>query len=149
MKPNNFFYVKCLSDVKFLRSWVEFLTPYHRLTSREKDVAARILQQYIKIKDSVPPGSDPDVVNELLWSRNSRKDMMASLEMTQAHFQMSIGKLKSQPKDRAKGNSFLQPDGSVNPLYIPHIIVEDNRLLLQVMFDWSSPTHPVGNAQSA
>ena len=39
MKPNNLFLIPCTEN-SFYRAWMEFLTPYHKLTSREKDVAA-------------------------------------------------------------------------------------------------------------
>ena len=139
MKPNNFFYVKCASDVNFLRSWMEFTTPYHHLTSREKDVAARILEQYFKFLENMPD-LEPDVRRELLWSRTSRRDMMASLKMTQANFQMTLQKLR-------KSGFLMNHDGDIAPHYIPHPVPRDNRLLLQVFFDWSSDTNPIKNAQ--
>ena len=45
MKPNNVLYVKCTRD-SFYRAWLEILTPWHKLSSRERDVAARIISQY-------------------------------------------------------------------------------------------------------
>ena len=140
MKPNNFFYVKCPDENRFFRSWVEFQTPYHHLTPREKDVAARILQQYFKLKSSMPDDSDPDVLIELLWSRNSRKDMIASLEMTQPHFQMTLGKLRE--------SGFLEGD-KIGAKYLPSMIPGGKLLVLQVMFDWSSSSNPQPNAQPA
>ena len=124
MKPNNSIYLKCSHD-SFYRTWVEFLTPYHKLTSRERDVAARILAQYFRLKDNV---EDPEVLRDILWSRKSRKDMMDSLGMTQAHFQMVLAKLK-------KAEVLL--DGDINPRYIPHM-GEDPRFMLQIIYDWST-----------
>ncbi len=133
MKPNNYIYLKCTED-SFYRMWVEFLTPFHKLTAREKDVAARILMQYFRFKDSVP---DHEVLKELLWSRNSRKDIMESLKMSQAHFQMVIAKLK--------GAGFLLPDGDIEKRYIPHKTMDDSRFMLQIVYDWSSKTAPIRN----
>lgn len=127
MKPNNVFLVTCTED-SFYRAWIEFLTPYHKLTSREREVAARLLMQYFKFRSSV---SDPEVLHELMWSKRSRKDIMESLGMSPAHFQMVLGKLKS--------SGFLK-DGDINPRFIPHTVEGDSRFMLQVMFDWSSST---------
>ena len=129
MKPNKFIYLKCTPD-SFYRMWMEFLTPFHKLTSREKDVAARIIAQYFKLKESIP---DPEVLRDVLWSRNSRKDMMTSLGMSQAHFQMILAKLRT---------SGVLLDGDINPKYIPHT-TEDPRFMLSIVFDWSSPSNPV------
>lgn len=130
MKPNNVFLVPC-TETSFYRAWMEFLTPYHKLTAREKDVAARILMQYFKFRDNVP---DPDVLEELLWSKTSRKDMMDSLKMSAAHFQLVLTKLKSV--------GFLN-DMEINPRFLPHTIQGDSRFMLQVVFDWSSAKHPI------
>ena len=132
MKPNNLLYLKCTGD-SFYRAWIEFLTPYHKLASRERDVAARILAQYFKLKDNVP---DPEVLRDVLWSRKSRKDMMDALKMSQAHFQMVIGKLK-------KAEFLIGED--INPRYIPHK-TDAPRFMLQVVYDWSTPENPIRNA---
>lgn len=133
MKPNNVIYLKCTAD-SFYRAWMELLTPWHKLTSREKDVAARIILQYFKLKESIP---DPEVLREVLWSRRVRKDMMDSLGMSQAHFQMVLAKLKS---------SGVLIDGDLNPKYIPHKLEDDPRFMLQIVYDWSSSKNPVKNA---
>lgn len=129
MRPNKFITLKCTGD-SFLRVWIEFLAPFHKLTSRERDVAARVLAQYFKLKDQV---SDPVLVNEVLWSFNSRKDMRESLGMSQAHFQMILAKLKAC--------GFIEGD-SINKRYIPNIS-EDPRFVLSIIFDWSSPNNPI------
>ena len=130
MKPNNVIYLKCSED-SFYRMWIEFLTPFHKLTAREKDVAARVLLQYFKFKDNVP---DPEVLRDLLWSRKSRKDIMDSLGMSQAHFQMVLAKLKAA--------GFII-DEDINPKYIPHKVQDDSRFMLQIVYDWSSPQNPI------
>ena len=129
MKPNNVIYLKC-TDSSFYRMWIEFLAPFHKLTSREREVAARIIAQYFKLKDSIP---DPEVLKEVMWSHTSRKDMRESLKMSQAHFQMILAKLRT---------SGVIVDGDINPKYIPHIS-EDPRFLLSIVFDWSSQAKPI------
>ena len=130
MRPNNVIYLKCTED-SFYRMWIEFLAPFHKLTARERDVAARIIAQYFRLKDNVP---DPDVLKDVLWSRKSRKDMMTSLGMSQAHFQMVLAKLKA---------ANVLVDGDINPRYIPHKTFGDPRFMLQVVYDWSSQSDKV------
>lgn len=133
MKPNNVIYQKC-TDISFFRAWIEFLAPFHKLTSREREVAARIIAQYFKLKDSIP---DPEMLKEVLWSHTSRKDMRESLDMSQAHFQMILAKLRT---------SGVLVDGDINPKYIPHI-GDEPRFMLAIVFDWSSPSNPIKNGQ--
>lgn len=128
MKPNNVIYLKCTDD-SFYRMWMEFLTPFHKLTSRERDVAARIIAQYFRLKSSI---SDPEVLKDVMWSHNSRKDMRESLGMSQAHFNMTLRKLK---------DAGVLKDDDINPRYIPHVS-DDPRFLLNIVFDWSSPSSP-------
>lgn len=134
MKPNNVFLVPCTEN-SFYRSWIEFLTPYHKLTAREKDVAARLLMQYFRFRDNVP---DDDVLRELMWSKKSRTDIMASLGMSQAHLQMILAKLKT--------SGFLK-DGSINPRFLPHKVQGESRFMLQVVFDWSSEKNPIRHGE--
>ena len=129
MKPNNVIYLKCTDD-SFYRMWIEFLSPFHKLTSREKDVAARIIAQYFKLKGSIP---DPVVLKEVMWSNTSKKDMRESLNMSPAHFQMILAKLRT---------SGVLVNGDINPKYIPHIN-PDPRFMLSIVFDWSTQSNPV------
>ena len=129
MKPNNVIYLKC-TDASFYRMWIEFLAPFHKLTSREREVAARIIAQYFKLKDSIP---DPEMLKEVMWSHTSRKDMRESLKMSQAHFQMILAKLRT---------SGVIVDGDINPKYIPHT-TEEPRFMLSIVFDWSSKASPI------
>lgn len=135
MKPNNTIVLKCTED-SFLRTWMEFLAPFHRLTSRERDVAARLLKQYFRLKAEI---DDPEVLRDVLWSRTSRKDMMTSLGMSSAHFQMVLAKLK-------KAGIIVNDD--LNPKFIPHM--SDNpRHMLCIVFDWSSPSHRITTPPNA
>ena len=130
MKPNNVFFVPC-TEISFYRAWIEFLTPYHKLTAREKDVAARLLVQYFKLAESI---KDDAVLYELMWSKTSRKDLMASLKMSSANFQVVLAKLRTA--------GFLK-DGLINPRFLPHKVGDDSRFMLQVVFDWSSDKKPI------
>lgn len=140
MKTNNVFIVPCAGEDHFCRAWIEFTTPYHKLTAREKDVAARLLVQYFKFYDSVIDPEYPtdpeklEVLYDLIWSRKSKKDMMDSLKMSQAHFQMVLAKLKTA--------GFLQGN-RIFDRYIPHLLKDDSRFILKVVFDWSSRKNPV------
>lgn len=134
MKPNNIIYLK-ISEENFYRTWVEFLAPFHKLTSRERDVMARIIAQYYKLKESIP---DPDVLKEVLWSNTSRKDMRESLKMTPAHFQMILAALKK---------AGVLENGTINPRFLPHIN-QDTRFMLSIMFDWSSKQKPADAKQT-
>lgn len=125
-------HINCYSEDGFLRAWMEILTPFHKLTSREKDVAARILSQYFKMKAGI---QDPFVLWEVMWSKNSRKDIMDSLGMSQPHFQLVLGKLRQC--------GFLLKDDEINPKYIPHRADGASRFMFLFVYDWSTESNPV------
>lgn len=129
-KPNNIIYLKC-SEGSFNRMWLEFLTPFHKLAAREKDVAARILTQYFRLKESC---SEPVMLRELLWSQSSRLDMRSSLGLSQPHFQMILRKLRDV--------GFLSGE-DINPRYLPHVAADSPLFELRVIFDRSTPDKPV------
>lgn len=129
MKPNNLIYLKCTED-SFYRLWIEFLAPFHKLTARERDVAARIIYQYFRLKEEI---ADPEVLRDVMWSQKSRRDMRESLGMSPAHFQMVLARLRAAE---------ILVDGDINPRFIPHKS-NDPRFVLQVIYDWSTPQNPI------
>ena len=129
MKTNSLIPLKCTEE-SFFRLWVEFLAPFHKLTSRERDVAARIIAQYLKLQKNI---ADSAVLEEVLWSQTSRKDMRESLGMSPAYFQMILGKLRDVG---------MIENGVVNNRYLPHM-TDEPRYMLSILFDWSSPSNPI------
>lgn len=128
-RPNKVILLKC-SDESFFRMWMEFLSPFHKLADKEKDVAARILSQYFKLKDQC---SDMAVLKQLLLSTTSRSDMRNSLGMSVAHFQMCLGKLRS---------SGVIVDNFINPKFIPNIDSDRSTFELRIVFDWTTKENP-------
>ena len=61
--------------------------------------------------------------------------MRESLGMSQAHFQMILGKLRS--------SGFLK-DGTIDDTYIPHM-TDEPRFMLCILFDWSDKSNPIKN----
>lgn len=141
MRPNNVIPLKCTED-SFYRGWIEMLTPFHKLQPRAQDVAARILLQYFRFKDSISPevtneADKKELLKAVLWSKKSRQDMMVALGMSPEHFQMIIGKLKKA--------DFLRPDDEINPRYIPNKLPGERRFMMQIVYDWSTQLNPIRN----
>lgn len=132
MKPNKVIYRKCTAD-SFFRDWVEFLAPFHKLTSRERDVAARVIAQYVKLRQSMPEPFDPAVLEEVLWSQTSRKDMRDSLGISKEYFGMILSKLR---------DIGMIVNGGVDSRYLPSMTGEPRNMLC-IIFDWSSSVNPI------
>lgn len=125
-RPHKYISLKCTGE-SFFRAWIEFLTPYHRLARRERDVFATIMAQYFRLKSQC---DDPAMVRTLLWSSKSRVEMRRILNMSQPHFQMVLAKLRER-------GALMGED--INPRYIPNITEGNKSLQLCILFDWSTP----------
>lgn len=125
-RPNKYIMLPCTSE-SFYRAWIEFLTPYHRLARRERDVFATIMAQYFRLKKK---SDDPDMIRTLLWSSKSRMQMRTILGMSQPHFQMVLAKLRER-------GALIDED--INPRYMPNINDKYKSLQLCITFDWSTP----------
>lgn len=124
IKPNNVIRVPCSLDSLF-RYWLDFLTPFHNLTSRETDVATAFLRERYKLSKVI---LDSDLVDRTLMSEESQRKLRQECELTNQHFQVIKSKLKSK--------KFFIND-KINPRLIPNIndIVKSFQLLL--VFDYS------------
>ena len=125
-RPINIAEIKCTQE-SLCRVWVEFLTPYHHLTKRQRDVFAVIMSQYFRIMFQC---GSKNMVRTLLWSSQSRADMRRMLGMSQPHFQMVLAKLREC--------GVLRGD-DINPRYLPHITPDSRSIEMRVIFDYSNP----------
>ena len=125
IKPNNVIRVPCSLDSLF-RYWLDFLTPFHNLTSRETDVATAFLRERYRLSKVI---LDSDLVDRTLMSEESQRKLRQECELTNQHFQVIKSKLKSK--------KFFIND-KINPRLIPNIndIIKSFQLLL--VFDYSN-----------
>ena len=122
-KINNIIKIPTSVD-DFYKYWMIFLKPFHNLTNKEMDVAAKILQYRQRLSKII---KDDTVLNDVLLSRENRKKIREELDITPAHLQVILSTLK--------GVGFLN-DGKVNPRFIPRIN-NDKQFNLLMNFDFS------------
>lgn len=99
--------VPCTPDI-FVRKWFEYLTPVHKLTDREIDVASALVDKYIQLKEIV---KDDKMLNSLLFSKETKSEICQKLNITPVYFNRIIYRLK-QTK--------IIKDKTLNQLYIPN-----------------------------
>lgn len=112
------------STEDFFKYWMIFLKPFHNLTNKEMDVAAKILQHRHSLSKAI---KDEKILNEVLLSRENRKKIREELDITTAHLQVILSTLKSV--------NFIK-DGMVNPRFIPRIN-NNKQFNLLMSFDFS------------
>lgn len=116
--------IPCSLDKSFFEYWLEFLTPLHSLTNREREVAACFLKHRFILSKAI---TDAVVLDRVVMSEEIKKKIREECKITASYFQLVMGKFK-----RTK---FIV-DGRINPKLIPKGIQEgDTSFQLLLNFD--------------
>jgi len=117
--PNNVIRIPCNNIDSVFRYWLEFLVPFHNLTSRETDVATAFLKERYNLSKVI---LDTDLVDRTLMSEESQRKIKQECGLTNQHFQVIKSKLKNK--------KFFIND-RINPKLIPNI--KDGQKMFQLM----------------
>ena len=133
LKPNNVIRIPCNLNTIF-RYWLEFLVPFHKLTSRETDVATAFLRERYRLSKVI---LDADLVDRTLMGEECQKDLKKECKLSNQHFQVIKSKLKNK--------KFFIND-RINPRLIPNL--KDSRLFqLLLVFDIEDDDIRIDNKQ--
>ena len=99
----------------FFRYWLEFLAPFHNLTSREMDVATSFIKQRYILSRAI---KDDAILDRVTMSEDTKRKVMEDCNITPSHFQVKMGKLR-----KAK----IIIDGKINPKFIPKNLNDDDK----------------------
>lgn len=119
LMPNNVIRIPCNNIDSVFRYWLEFLVPFHNLTSRETDVATAFLKERYNLSKVI---LDSDLVDRTLMSEESQRKIKQECGLTNQHFQVIKSKLKNK--------KFFIND-KINPKLIPNF--KDGQKMFQLM----------------
>ena len=123
-KVNNVIRIPASLQGKFFRIWIEFLTPLHGLTNREKDVFASFLKNRFELSKSI---TDEVLLDKWIMSDDVKEKIKQECAVSEAFFQNILGKLR-------KTNMII--DNRINPRFIPKSIKQgDSSFQLLLYFD--------------
>ena len=123
-RANNVIRIPTSLQGKFFRIWIEFLTPLHNLTNREKDVVASLIKARFEYSKSV---SDEDLLDKIILSKDTTDKIKEECGLSNAFFQMILGKLKK---------TGVINNGKLNAKFIPKNIEHgDKAFQLLLYFD--------------
>lgn len=123
-RANNVIRIPTSLQGKFFRKWIEFLTPLHNLTNREKDVVAAFIKARFELSKSI---QDPTWLDKAVMSDEIKAKVKEECKVSDAFFQVILGKLK-------KTGIIL--DGKINSKFIPKSLdAEDKAFQLLLYFD--------------
>lgn len=121
---NNVISIPASLSKEFFRTWIEFLTPLHHLTNREKDVVASFLKNRFELSSSI---SDEILLDKWLMSDDIKNKVKEECGVSEAFFQVILGKLRK--------TKVIQ-DGRINPKLIPKKLSKgDSSFYLLLYFD--------------
>lgn len=107
----------------FFKFWFEFLTPIHKLTEREIGVIACFLKYRYELSLVI---SDEDILDSVVMSDSTRKKVRADCNMSLAHFQVILSKLRK--------NKIIVND-RINKRFIPQLSKDSKDYKLLLYFD--------------
>lgn len=104
----------------FFNLWLKFIKPFHNLTEREQDVTAAFLRMRHELAGKI---NDQKILNQVLFSEQTKKKIMEETHLSVAHFQVIMGKLRK---------AGVIKDNTLNPKIVPLIKpgAKDFKLLL-------------------
>ena len=122
-KNSNVARVKCALDVGFFYKWISFLTPFHKLTRSERQVLAAFLNKRFELTQLI---RDENIVNNVLNSVESRKDIRDSIGYSNLKLNAVVSQLK-------KGGVIV--DNKIDKRYIPNIKPGTSHYRFTILFD--------------
>lgn len=104
----------------FFKLWLKCIKFLHNLTEREQDVTAAFLRNRYYLSTKI---NDQKILNQVLFSEQTKKKIMAETNLSVAHFQVIMGKLRK---------AGVIKDNTLNPKIIPTLNpgAKDFKLLL-------------------
>lgn len=120
---NNIITVKSDKSIRFFRLWLEFLSPLHDLSAKEKDLAAIFLKYRFELSKSI---SDNKLLNQVSVNEDTKRAIRDESGVKVSFFKVLQSHLKKK--------GFLTENG-INPTYIPNISKEDKDFKLLFYFD--------------
>jgi hypothetical protein len=120
--PNNVIRIPTSLKKDFFRIWIEFLTPLHSLTNKEKDVAAILLKERYKLSKAV---NDPALLDRILLGDETKNTIKEELKITEAFLRVIFRKLKS--------TKFIV-DNKINAKFIPKNLKDDDTMFQLLFF---------------
>lgn len=115
--------IPCSNEGDFIKMWLTFLTPLHKMTPSIIALAAEIIKKRVELSRVI---SDDTILDKFLFTdENIRKEIMSNCNISTSNYHVGITKLK-------KAGFFI--DGKVNPKFVPKIDVDATKYSMMLLF---------------
>ena len=113
----------CSSVGDFIKIWLTFLTPLHKLTPTIINLAAEIHRQRFELSSAINDEAILDYF--LMTNKDITSSIMANCNLSSSNYHVGITKLRKV--------GFFK-DGKINPKFIPKITHESTSYSLMLLF---------------
>lgn len=115
--------IPCSSEGDFIRKWLTFLTPLHKMTPSIVALASEIIRKRIELSRVI---SDEKVLDKFLFTdEDVRKEIMENCGISTSNYHVGMTKLK-------KAGFFM--NGGVNPKFVPKITADSEKYSMILLF---------------
>lgn len=97
------------NEREFFRLWLTFLTPLHKLTPKNVEIAAELLRHRHRLSKVI---LDEGVLMKVLMSTETKDEIIKDCNISTQNFHVAVSTLR-------KAGFFV--DGKINPKLIPNI----------------------------
>lgn len=112
-------------NVTFFKAWLDFTSPLHNLTGKERIVMAHFLKKHYELSKVI---MNDAILAQVLSDTSTKQEIMQDCDLKASNLQVILHKLK-------KGKVFV--DGVIDPKLIPAItpeVEETGEFRLMIMF---------------
>ena len=112
-------------DVSFFRAWLDFTSPLHTLTNKERVVMAHYLKEHYDLNKVV---TDDAILSQVLASTSVKQKIMEACSLKASNLQVVLHKFKKLK---------LMTEGKINPKLIPAVtqeVLDSGEFRLMVRF---------------
>lgn len=113
----------CSSVGDFIKIWLTFLTPLHKLTPTIINLAAEILRQRFELSKAI--NDDTILDNYLMTNKEITNSIMTNCNLSSSNYHVGITKLRKV--------GFFK-EGKINPKFIPKITPDSTSYSLMLLF---------------
>ena len=115
--------IPCTDKRTFMKFFLTFLTPLHKLTPSVVNLAAEIIYQRFELSKVI---TNNDVLEDYLLTNDKiRNEVITNCGLSVSNYHVGISKLK-------KAGFFI--NGKINPKFLPKITTESSSYSLMLLF---------------
>lgn len=118
-------------DVSFFRAWLDFTTPLHGLTNKERLVMAHYLKEHYELNKVI---TDNAILAQVLASTTTKQKIMEACDLKASNLQVVLHRFKKLG---------VMKEGVIDPKLIPAVTEEtlvSGEFRLMIMFSIKNET---------